>query len=379
MLTLKTENKIKQYDYMPFDDIPISTISFVIHTNLEIDINKVFAYIPLNPNKYIKSSKKNKKTTEMFSPGSVFGITFGKNRRGSNYKEKKRINRIRKEIITEDEIETPKAKKKKYDYFLHTLQLSMIINNNKLIGIKIPRTGTFHVTGAKTQEQFYEIFELILETLKKCEKYSGEEIIYVKNDTQQKEHINDNSKIHVRFRTIMTNISSNIGYKINRQEFNNYLNSTPNFFSEYRPDKSPSVKVKISVPQSTDDYDYHPDLIETYYTIDGKHTEPKIIQYKNYFNELPIMMKQKERKEKFFSFLVFQSGKYILSAVGLWMKTAYEQFMNITSSNRELFEEIFEEQKHKEEYKEQDECKEDKKEEYKEDYKKDKNIKDDQI
>lgn len=328
-------NNIENYpkgeitQFKPFETIPISTISFIAHTNLEIDINKAFIYFTIDPTKYIKNPKKRNKDYK-YESGSIISVKYKDTVRGIYNKTKKRNPRPNKQHTS--------TKKKKYNYFLHTLQLTMILEDNKIIGVKVPKTGNFHITGVKSEKHYYQAFEYILAALRRCEEISGEKIIFIKDKIGNKEYIKEDSQINVRFQTIMTNIGHTIGYKIKRDALDTYLNNeTELFTSEYRPDKNPSIKVKILIPK---EIEYHPDLIEVQYNINGTHGESKIYPYKLFFNELRDEIKKKILKPKHFSFLVFQSGKYILSAVGPWMKTAYNLFMKITIDNRKDFEEV---------------------------------------
>lgn len=314
---------------LPFNKIPISTISFIMYTNLEIDIPKAFHYFCIDPTKYEKNNKKKKVKLYNYEPGSVLYVNYGNQSRGTHYKVKRRK--------TSNKI----VKKTKYNYFLHTLQLIMTLDNNKIVGVKIPRTGNFHITGAKSTDQFYTCFEYIFSALKKCEEISGEKIIYIKNilGDGKSELLNEKSKIHIRFQIIMTNIVSEIGYKINRQEIDTFLNNeTDEFTSEYRPDKTPSVKIKIRIPK---EINYRPDLIEVFYDFLGNHSAPKLIPYSVIFNDLNDDLKKKVSKQKFFSYLLFSSGKFILSGLGHYLKDSYEKFMNIAVTKRKEFEETY--------------------------------------
>ena len=105
--------------FKSFDEINVSTKTVIGMSNLNIDLDKFFKYIPVTD--YIPVEKRKgrrkriqiKTTTNVIPKGSIISLQKGVNFRGVE------------------------LKKKKKKYFLHSITLVMCLYENKFINVKL--------------------------------------------------------------------------------------------------------------------------------------------------------------------------------------------------------------------------------------------------
>ena len=278
-----------------FDDIKVSTKTIIAFSNLEIEIENLFYKLPITSYIVIPKKRGRKRRedcpnpNEKLEPGSIITVKYQDNARGVDIKAKKN--------------------KKSKKYFRNALTIVMVIEKNKLINFKISKNGKFQITGCKNDEHA----EL-------CVKYFWNHL----KDLNEIYRINGDI-LKVLFLTVMTNIDFNIGFYVNREALDNYINTNTSYNSLLETSFG-YTGVNIKIPMKID-----PNMeISSIHWIESN-WENHTIRYTEYLNGLsPKDLQHAKNKKKFNTFLVFQSGNIIMSGmIKKYMEPFYDNFFEI--------------------------------------------------
>jgi TATA-box binding protein (TBP) (component of TFIID and TFIIIB) len=284
-----------------FDDIKVSTKTFTATTNLTIKIDKLFHKLPITPYVVIPKKRGRKKKCEQIDPnkdiknGSIVTVKHEGDIRGVELKPKK--------------IKTGKKKK----WFRNSITVVIILD--KPINFKVCRNGTFQMTGCKTHEHA----EL-------CVKYIWG---YMKDYTEIYSFTHGTS-LETLFIPSMRNIDFSLGFLVDREKLNRYMCSQQEFHCLLETSFG-YTGVNIKVPLTEDiakmeikKLSYNDDDPE------NKWNETSTT-YQEYLDLLSI--KDREAKmadERYNTFLVFHSGKVIMSGLTAdFMREVYYYFLSI--------------------------------------------------
>ena len=182
-----------------FDKIVISTETIIAKTNWKVDILALFNHLPITYYKVIpkkrgrksKDEKKEEKSDDL-QDGQIITLKIGNKIRGVNLKEKKNAKR----------------------FFRNSLTIVMFLDN-KFINFKVSKNGKFQFTGCKNEMHSQRSMEFIYEYTKNSSK-----IIQIDGDQSE-----------IIFITVMTNINFNLGFCINRENLDEYINSKTKYYS----------------------------------------------------------------------------------------------------------------------------------------------------
>lgn len=284
---------------MELKDIKVSTKTIIAITNLEINIEKLFNYLQVV--KYISKKKKRgrKKKDDKedlnkdIKEGSVITLKYQDKLKGIDRKKKKNC-----------------LNKKKY--FRNALTVVIVLKHegsNKLINFKISKNGKFQITGCKTVEHAKKIIKYIWKSIK------DEKDIYKLKDPFFK----------TIFNTVMTNVDFNIGYIINREELNRFINEHTEYNSLLETSFGyTGVNIKIPIRQDLSDIKF-PCLI---YKGD-EWVETKVNGYEYL-----------KKKKRYNTFLAFHSGNIIMSGmIKEVMEPDYKFFIKILNESKEIIRE----------------------------------------
>lgn len=296
-------------EYKSFDEIDVSTMTIVATTNWKIDIKSLFEYLETTP--YTVTPKKRgrkpknlkEEPVKEIKEGSVVTMIYKDKMKGVFLKEKKA--------------------EKKSNYFRNSLTIVIFIKG-KMINAKISENGKFQITGCKTEQHAEECIKFIwsyIQTINSLHK------INICKYTGKPECI---------FVIYMTNMDFEIGFKINRQALDQYINENTMHDSILETSFGyPGVNIKMKLNRNK-----NPTIKKIYLdseTFLWKNTE---ISYEDYTSTLQQKDKKKDLKERQHTFLVFQSGNVILSSKHIiYMKEVYEEFMSTVFSARNIIEE----------------------------------------
>jgi TATA-box binding protein (TBP) (component of TFIID and TFIIIB) len=292
-----------------FSDIKISTETIIAVTNLVFDLNNLYNYLPIVDYQVVKRKRGRKKKTETIDPNKNIAV-------GSIISVQSKTN-IRGAIL--------KKKKDSKTYFLNSIIVIMILSDSKLINMKISEDGKIQITGCKTNNHFIECGQYIYKNIKEAEELIGEKICRYKWEETSPRMI---------FNIVMKNIDFKAGFSIQRDDLDTFMNMNTEFTSHYEASITTGVNIKIKSTRPYEDNLIQMDLDED--------CRPHLrdVPYKNYLDFLDEKGKKKEeRKQKFFTFLVFCSGSIIMSGSGPDMEEVYKKFMKILIKNRSKFEE----------------------------------------
>lgn len=315
-MTSEAKNMIKTLDTLPdfpkFEDIPVSTKTFIVMTNLTIDIAKLFEFLPITEYILVPKRRGRKKKNTNVDPnknipdGSIITLDLANNIRGVVLKKKK------------------KNDDKTTDYFRNSVTVVMVIDGKK-INFKISRNGKFQMTGCK-QDHHAE----------SCVKYIWE---YIK-DSQDVYTIPEKHSFKAIFIPAMRNIDFSLGFVLDREKLDEYFNTFTQYYSLLETSIGyTGVNIKIPVTKPITELQ----IKELTYRR-GNWLKPKFIPYQNYLDTLkPKEQQKKLDKERYNTFLVFHSGKVIMSSMCEdFARETYYEFLDIIRENYKEFEEKLE-------------------------------------
>ena len=299
-------------EFPRFEDIPVSTKTFIVMTNITINISKLFEFLPVTEYVIVPKRRGRKKKPNMVDPnkdipdGAIITLDLANKVRGVLIKKKK------------------KKENKPTGYFRNSVTVVMIVDNKK-INFKISRNGKFQMTGCKHDFQ-----------AERCTKYIWE---YIKDNNEVYNFTDGKSKIFKAvFIPAMRNIDFSLGFYLDREKLDNYFNTHTEYFSLLETSIGyTGVNIKIPVKKPITSLK----LKQLIYWKNGEWGKPKYISYKKYLETLKPKEQQKNlEKERHTTLLIFHSGKCILSAMCEdFAKDNYYEFLDIIRKNYKKFEE----------------------------------------
>jgi len=271
--------------------------------------------------------------------GSIITIKYKDRTRGVDIKEMKKLysNRISKN-----------KKKSTNKPFRNSMMIVMKIAGKK-ITLKLPSFGRIQFCGCKEQshadlavkylfKNIYSIYKedkTVLMTLPDypsfmTEKPDSKNIKkFMEEDPSFK---NIQHKPKVLFQSVMINKDFNLGFVIDRDKLNTFINSNTEYTSLLETSVNTSANIKIkSNPK------FRPPLREI--VLEKKWSDGEM-KYDIYLGKLNKTEYKKETKDKYHTFLMFQSGAIILSSPYLVeMKMVFEKFVKYVMNNKSVIEE----------------------------------------
>jgi hypothetical protein len=309
-IIIDNSNNIK-----PFEEVGISTQTVIAISNIQIDLDKFFKYIPIT--EYIQQEKKRGRkkrnyisvdNTKKLPEGSVILIQRKKEHRGCLLKSKKNST-----------------------FFLHSVTVVLVLENNKFINVKVSSNGKFQITGCKYQSHFVNTMYLLFKKMEEIQEMTGE-CCY--------KFIHSDNTFRVVYNVVMQNIDFNIGFNIRRDKLDRFINKYTEFVSIYQSSIHPTLIVKVSSEKINEDQ-----LIEFYYDRIEKTKGTRNVPYSTYLNQLDEKERKKESNtDKHHTFLIFATGSIIMSSRGPDMKRVFYKLISCLVENRSEFEDLTSEQ-----------------------------------
>jgi TATA-box binding protein (TBP) (component of TFIID and TFIIIB) len=290
-----------------FEDIKVSTKTFIAMTNLTIDLKKLFDYLPITNYKVFPKKRGRKKKfeqieeKEIIDTGSIVTLKFENDIRGVELKRKKLDN-----------------KKKKSKWFRNSFTVVMIIDN-KPINFKICQNGMIQVTGCKFDSQAED-----------CVKFIWN---YIREQKDIYKFSRDNY-LQIMFIPVMRNIDFSVGFFVDREKLARYMSTQTEFHSLLETSFGyTGVNIKIPIDSNIREME-----ITKMYFKDEKWVR-SLTTYQEYLDRLSEKeINKKLNKERFVTFLVFHSGKVIQSGINASLsRDSYYYFLKII---RTAFDEI---------------------------------------
>ena len=208
--------------------------------------------------------------------------------------------------------------KKCGDSFRNAVNLIFRIDE-KLINVKVSRHGNFQITGCKKKEHAYECIQYFIELMF---------LICPSTITIN----NKNHEIVIFFTTVMTNIVFNIQYKVDKQKLNRLLSKKETKFYNLFETNFGYTGMNIKLPLNDSDKNFR---IPSYRFCPDKKEWKKEMIYSE--------KDEKKKKQKFNTFLVFHSGKIIMSGMcEESMNNHFIYFKDFLQENKSEIQEVIE-------------------------------------
>lgn len=292
-----------------FEDIPVSTKTFIVMSNVCLNIKNLYDFLPITEYVVIPKRRGRKKKNIPLDPnknipdGSIITVDLANNIRGVSLKKKK------------------KKDGKSTDYFRNSITIVMIMDGKK-INFKISNNGKFQMTGIKKDIHAENCVKAIWNLIK------DKKNIYT---------ISENVDFQALFIPAMRNIDFSLGFILDREKLDGYFNTNTNYCSLLETSIGyTGVNIKIPVSKPITDLQ----IKELVYK-ENKWLEPKMISYESYLNTLKLKDREKKLlKDRFNTFLVFHSGKVIMSSMCEdFARDTYYEFVDIIKRNYKEFQE----------------------------------------
>lgn len=308
-----------------------STKTIISFTNILIDMENFFKYIPIRDIAIERKNNRKKKIDNVFSiedkqenipSGSIVCVKWRNQERGTIIK-------------TASIVRNSNAKKNKRDkYFLNSITTIMYFSNNKykdkLINLKITNTGRIQMTGCKEDDLTISCINYLIKIMNEVKEWTGVDLYTI--NTSVSSSFSTTKDVVIILYTVMKNKNINIGFKINREKLDNIINKKYDeyisIFDGTTSGAGVNIKTRIKKWEET----------LPMYTISSdeiKKTEVNTEKVINLFTK-----STKHKNEKFHTFLCFKSGSCIHSGRGNDMEEALKNFVNILYENRKEIEDI---------------------------------------
>lgn len=301
-------------DIVNFEDIKISTQTIIGISNLNINIDKLFHKFQIHPYTVIEKRRGRKrkndveKKPEILQDGAIITVKYGDTIRGIDTKQKKKHGK----------------------FFRNALTIVMFIAG-KQINFKISKNGKFQFTGCRDIKHAIECIKHMWEQIHSVDTKNS-----LINDTDSLYDLKNGDKnFTIKFLTVMANIDFNIGFPINREKLDSFINSNTYYNSLLETSfgyTGVNIKIKVQNPQ-----DFNIECIE--YNFETKSWLDSSISYSEFIETESAYQKYKT-KYRYNTFLVFHSGNIIMSGFNpKYMKNCYQKFRKLLIDNRESIEE----------------------------------------
>jgi hypothetical protein len=283
-----------------FDEVKVSTKTIIVTTNMTSDIEYLFKHLPITEYVVLPKKRGRRKKSAVEDPnrdlpdGSIITLKYLREVRGAVLKASKSANA---------------------GYFRNSLTVVMHVCG-KLVNFKISENGKIQMTGCKVDEHA-EMAVKHFHRLVTALQADGDPIITLHGE-----------KFHAVFFTVMTNIDFSLGFNINRERLDQFINSSQTQYTSLLEASMGYTGVNIKIPlRKPTDLQFK--VIE--YQPDTASWADSMIPYSKYLALLDDKERRKEAaKERFHTFLVFQSGEVIMSSMHIkYMKHMYDEFIGI--------------------------------------------------
>lgn len=332
-----------QLVFPDFKDIKVSTKTFIVMTNIKLNLTALFDFLPVTdynvlPKRRGRKKKHDTDNIDNITPsGSIITMKYDDRIKGVDLKQKKKDD----------------AKEKKC--FRNSFTVVIFVND-KMVNLKVCRNGVLQVTGCKSVYQVEGAVKHLWNYIKdqKGSIYTFN-TSYIPNITKPDySDIEDISDFELEneddpdiiigkpiFEMLiipaMRNIDFKLGFNVDRERLANYISTQTDFHSLLETSFG-YTGVNIKFPLSKDICEMK--IKKVYCDIDSN-WDSQLVPYTEYLNKLTNKEKDKKlRKKRYNTFLVFHSGKVIMStACSEFGKDCYYYFLDIIRRAYEHIEE----------------------------------------
>jgi len=309
-------NKIKETDdlfFPEFDDIKVSTKTFIIMTNIVLNLDKLHTFLPITDYVVVPKKRGRKKKIEVIDPnkdiktGSIITAEYKGVIRGVDLKKKKKKD---------------KKEKNRGKYFRNSVTIIMIINGKK-INYKVSRNGKIQMTGCKLDEQAESCVEWFWDYIK--DRNDIYDIVKFEGASSKDEM----SFFKTMYIPAMRNIDFGVNFCIDRERLDEYVNTSTPYHSLLETSFGyTGVSIKVPLKKSIVELD----IKQFRYSLEDKEWLPtEMVKYSDYLKLLPPKdVAKKLKKDRYTTFLVFHSGRIIVSSLEAeYTRATYYEFLDI--------------------------------------------------
>ena len=297
--SLSGNEEYKDLKFQDFDTIKVSTKTFIVTTNLLLNIDNLFNFLPITKYILVPKRRGRKKKNEPIDPnkdipsGSIVTLEYQNKIRGVDLKKKKKNKDIKK--------------------------------RGKKINYKVSRNGKFQMTGCKEDLHSEQCVKQFWEYIK-----DTNDIYTISNNFKPEDETKDQTKdieLQAIFIPAMRNIDFSLNFLVDREKLDKYFN----MFTEYTSLLETSfgytgVNIKIPIVKPIRELN----LKQMRY-VNKKWIQNEYVSYDTYLNLLTEKEADKKiKKQRYNTFLVFHSGKVIMSGMeASFMRDVYYEFLDI--------------------------------------------------
>jgi TATA-box binding protein (TBP) (component of TFIID and TFIIIB) len=340
----ETKSKAEKLVFPEFNSIKVSTKTFIVMTNMTLDIDKLFDYLPFVEYILVPKRRGRKKKIEPEDPnigiscGSIITLEYQNKIRGVDLKKKKKN----------------KDNKKRGNYFRNSVTVVMIMDGKK-INFKVSRNGKFQMTGCKHDDHAEECVKWIWKYIKDSkgiwnfEDCESDIDTDTESDTEDEDgnsiqkpltprHIPDLKAIFI---PAMRNIDFGLNFFVDREKLDEYFNMCTDYHSLLETSFGyTGVNIKIPIVKPMQEL-----MLKQIECVNGTWIKPVHVPYQDYLDMLPEKdVAKKLKKKRYNTFLVFHSGKVIMSGMeATFMKDVYYEFLDIIRECYDIIEERLDE------------------------------------
>lgn len=272
-----------------FLDYKVSTKTFIANTNLILNTSEVFKVLPITDWVIVQKKRGRKKKQQEENPnkdittGSIISVQNSGNVRGVSLKEGKQ-------------------------FFRNSMEVVMFVDT-KMINFKVSRNGKFQITGCKEDEQ-----------AEKCVSFFWS---YIRDHPDCYSVDNNSGNLVIYYEPAMYNIDFSLGFSVNRENLDNYINTSTKYNSLLETTFGyTGVNIKMPVIATQDKL-----LIKRV-----ENNDTTYVTYNDFMNKFKTAKQKAKQLNRLNTFLVFQSGKVIMSGQdAVFMQDTYAAFINIIS------------------------------------------------
>lgn len=313
-----SENIEKKLVFRKFEDIKVSTKTFIAVTNVSLNIENVFRSLPITDYIIIPKKRGRRKNNTIVDPnkdieeGSIISLEYRNELRGANLKGKDLNN------------------KKRSKYFRNSVTIVMIVLGKK-INFKVSRNGRFQITGCRSNKHAYTC-------VKNFWYYIKDNDTLYELDKQLLVESGEISNFKCIFIPAMRNIDFDLGFNVDRQKLDEFFNENTVYKSLLETSFGyTGVNIKLEIKKSIREL-----------KLVGIEEDEKLnwnivkdIPYSLYLKTLTEKERCKKlKKKRYNTFLVFHSGKVIMSGMEkTFMIEAYYKFLDIIRDCHKYIEE----------------------------------------
>lgn len=294
-----------------FEDIKVSTKTYVASTNINIDLKKLFEIIEITPYTVKKKKRGRRKKTEIEEDYN------------NELKEGSIVTSKWEGFVKGCELKPPKKNNKGETTWFRN-SVTIVIFLDKFINFKVCKSGTLQFTGCKNWEHAKKCVKKLWNILMNTDIYTFKE---------------DCKELEVFIVPSMRNIDFELGFLIDREKLSNYTKKSTDTHCLLETSFGyTGVSVKFPI--------YDEDRMKMFVKkinclTDGEWKE-EWSDFKTYLSTLSEKeRKQKLKNQKYNTFLIFHSGKVIFSGPNSYMmKNTYVEFCKIIKNGFENIVEV---------------------------------------